>query len=84
MRLPAVLACLALFATPAVAQQQAPSAAQLTRALQNVTAQREQALNVAAFCQGDEADLQQQLAAANARNAELTKELAGLKAAPTK
>lgn len=84
-----LLACLVFAAlsagvayADAPAAPQPPSADQLNRVLQSVIAQREQAFNSAALCQGDETALQQQLAAATAKIDELTKEIAAAK--PTK
>lgn len=82
------IACLAfaLLSTAAYAdgapQAQGMTTDQLGRVLNSVIAQREQAMNSAAMCQGDETALQQQHAADQVKIDDLTKQLAAMK--PTK
>lgn len=80
-----VLACLvasALLSTTvayAAAPPQGMTIDQINRVLQSVIAQREQAMNSAAVCQGDETELQQQLVADQAKIDDLTKQVAAQK-----
>lgn len=83
-----LLACAAftLLSTTAYADappapQQGMTTDQLNRVLNSVIAQREQAMNSAAVCTGDETALQQQLATAQQQITDLTKELADAKGA---
>lgn len=82
-----LFACLAFALLSTAAYADAPTAPQgmtadqLNRVLNSVIAQREQAMNTAAVCSGDETALQQQIGADEAKIADLEKQVAGGKAA---
>jgi len=75
-----LLACSAL----SVFADEPPKPDQDQQVMLFIAGQREQALNAVAICQAGAQTVQSQLAEANAKVDELTKELAAAKAVPTK